>query len=197
LTATGSGIADQAGNPLLVGSSTVWRIVAPIPGDFNLDGVVDNSDKAIWYAHAFTGTTWAQGDANGDGAVNGLDRDILFANLGRSIYLEYPAPSLPLAPRTPSLPVAPMNPSPLAPEGLTPAAPISPAPLASNGSATGARGSTLAGNVSSPNLPVAQTAAVPSRVTAQQAAHDRLFNQLEQERYSVVDGLLDDGVVEV
>jgi hypothetical protein len=181
LTATGSGIADQAGNPLLVGSSTVWRIVAPIPGDFNLDGVVDNLDKTIWYAHAFTGTTWAQGDANGDGTVNGLDRDILFANLGRSIYLEYPAPAPSLAQGKPALPAAPMNPSPLRPEGLTPVrAPTSPAPLASNGSATGA-----------------QAASVSSRAAALRAAHDLLFNQLEHERYSVVDGLLDDGVVEV
>ena len=92
LTAAGSGITDLAGNPLTVGGSITWRTVPPIPGDFNLDGVVDNLDKAIWFANAFTGTTWAQGDANGDGVVNGLDRDILYANLGRSIFKEYSAP---------------------------------------------------------------------------------------------------------
>ena len=57
-------------------------IMATYPGDFNLDGVVDNADRSIWFANAFTGTTWQQGDANYDGAVNGLDRDLLFANLG-------------------------------------------------------------------------------------------------------------------
>ncbi len=109
LTATGSGIADLAGNPLLVGGSTTWRMVAPIPGDFNLDGVVDNLDKAIFFANVWTGKAWAQGDANGDGTVNGLDWDILVANFGRSIFNEYPAPSPPLAPastRQPALAAA-------------------------------------------------------------------------------------------
>jgi autotransporter-associated beta strand protein len=57
-------------------------IMATYPGDFNLDGVVDNLDRSIWFANALTGTTWQQGDANYDGVVNGLDRDLLFANLG-------------------------------------------------------------------------------------------------------------------
>ena len=48
---------------------------------------------AIWAANVWTGTTWAQGDANGDGTVNGLDRDILVANFGRSIFKEYSAPT--------------------------------------------------------------------------------------------------------
>jgi autotransporter-associated beta strand protein len=57
-------------------------IMATYPGDFNLDGVVDNLDRSIWFASAMTGTTWQQGDANYDGVVDGLDRDLLFANLG-------------------------------------------------------------------------------------------------------------------
>ena len=57
-------------------------VMATYAGDFNLDGVVDNQDRAIWFANAFTGATWQQGDANGDGAVDGLDRDILFAHIG-------------------------------------------------------------------------------------------------------------------
>ena len=44
--------------------------------------VVDAQDKAIWFANAFGGTTWQQGDANRDGVVDGLDRDILFAHIG-------------------------------------------------------------------------------------------------------------------
>ena len=57
-------------------------VMATYPGDFNLDGVVDSQDKAIWFAHAFTGTTWQQGDANYDGAVDGLDRDLMLAYMG-------------------------------------------------------------------------------------------------------------------
>jgi autotransporter-associated beta strand protein len=60
-------------------------VMATIPGDFNLDGTVNNSDLAVWYANVCTGTTWAQGDANYDGTVNGLDRDILLANSLRSV----------------------------------------------------------------------------------------------------------------
>ena len=56
--------------------------MATYPGDFNLDGVVDDLDRQIWFANAFTGTTWQQGDANGDGVVDGLDRDILFSHTG-------------------------------------------------------------------------------------------------------------------
>ena len=51
--------------------------MATYPGDFNLDGVVDDKDRAIWFANAFTGTTWQQGDANYDGSVDGRDRDLL------------------------------------------------------------------------------------------------------------------------
>jgi hypothetical protein len=58
------------------------KVMATYPGDFNLDGVVDDQDRAIWFANAFTGTTWQQGDANYDGVVDGRDRDLLFASLG-------------------------------------------------------------------------------------------------------------------
>ncbi len=58
------------------------KVMATYPGDFNLDGVVDDQDKAIWFANAFSGTAWQQGDANHDGVVDGLDRDILFAHVG-------------------------------------------------------------------------------------------------------------------
>ena len=56
--------------------------MATYAGDFNLDGVVDNLDKAIWFANAFTGSSWQQGDANYDGVVNGLDRDLWFSHVG-------------------------------------------------------------------------------------------------------------------
>ncbi len=58
------------------------KVMPTYPGDFNLDGVVDSKDRAIWFANAFVGTTWQQGDANYDGAVDGLDRDLVLANTG-------------------------------------------------------------------------------------------------------------------
>ena len=60
------------------------KVMATYPGDFNLDGVVDGQDMAIWFANAFSGTTWQQGDANHDGVVDGLDRDLLFSHVGLS-----------------------------------------------------------------------------------------------------------------
>jgi hypothetical protein len=46
--------------------------------------VVDNLDRAIWFANAFTGAIWQQGDANYGGVVDGRDRDAVLANLGLS-----------------------------------------------------------------------------------------------------------------
>ena len=63
-------------------SSSQVIVMATYPGDFNLDGVVDNLDLSIWFANAFTGSTWQQGDANYDGVVDGLDRDLLLAHFG-------------------------------------------------------------------------------------------------------------------
>jgi hypothetical protein len=63
-------------------SSNHVKVTATYAGDFNLDGVVDNADQAIWFANAFTGTTWQQGDANYDGVIDGLDRDLWSANFG-------------------------------------------------------------------------------------------------------------------
>lgn len=60
-------------------------VMATIPGDFNLDGVVDNKDRLLWFSNAMSGTSWAQGDANYDGTIDGLDRDIWFANALRSV----------------------------------------------------------------------------------------------------------------
>jgi autotransporter-associated beta strand protein len=55
-------------------------VMVTYPGDFNLDGVVNAKDQAIWAKNAFSGSTWQQGDANGDGVVDGLDRDLLFVH---------------------------------------------------------------------------------------------------------------------
>ena len=53
-------------------------------GDFNLDGVVNDLDLAVWQANFGMGTTWQMGDANYDGVVNGLDLDLLHANFGKT-----------------------------------------------------------------------------------------------------------------
>ena len=37
------------------------KVMATYPGDFNLDGVVDILDRAIWFANAFTGTPGSRG----------------------------------------------------------------------------------------------------------------------------------------
>jgi autotransporter-associated beta strand protein len=76
------------------------EVMATYPGDFNLDGVVDNKDRAIWFANAMTGTTWQQGDANYDGVVDGRDRDLLFASLGLP-QLPMPSPTAPAAASVP------------------------------------------------------------------------------------------------
>ena len=78
-TATATGLTlGCLDNP----STHTVTVMATYPGDFNLDGVVDNLDKVIWFANAFSGTTWQQGDANRDGVVDGLDRDLWSAHAG-------------------------------------------------------------------------------------------------------------------
>jgi len=74
------------------------KVMATYAGDFNLDGVVDNQDRAIWFANAIKGTYWQQGDANYDGVVDGRDRDLLFANVGQPrLSLSSPAAPAPAA----------------------------------------------------------------------------------------------------
>ena len=48
--------------------------VAYLPGDANLDGVVDGLDFSAWNSHKFTPHThWSGGDFNTDGVVDGRD----------------------------------------------------------------------------------------------------------------------------
>jgi hypothetical protein len=57
-----AGAAENAsGNPYL-------------PGDANLDGVVNGADYVVWSSNRFTATpAWCSGDFNADGFVNGAD----------------------------------------------------------------------------------------------------------------------------
>ncbi len=72
-------------SPLLTGTGLlqVSTYVAPIPGDFNSDGIVDGADLAIWQAGFGTdsGAGVAIGDADGDKDVDGLDFLIWERNL--------------------------------------------------------------------------------------------------------------------
>jgi hypothetical protein len=69
-------------------------IVAPIPGDANLDGEVDDLDASILGAHWQwqSGGRWAYGDFNADGKVTDADAAILAAHWGEHAEC---APSVP------------------------------------------------------------------------------------------------------
>ena len=65
---------------------TGLRLVTALPGDANLDGVVDGSDFGIWNANKFTsGRGWLTGDFNGDGITDGSDFGIWNAHKFTSV----------------------------------------------------------------------------------------------------------------
>ncbi len=61
-----------------------------LPGDLNLDGVVNSSDLDL--VRANWGTTNPDGDANEDGFVNSVDLDIIRANWGATRPADVPEP---------------------------------------------------------------------------------------------------------
>jgi len=68
----------------------------PIPGDANIDGIVDDLDAAVLAANWLAGNAeWAMGDFNGDGTVNDADATVLAANwqVGASPQATVPEPS--------------------------------------------------------------------------------------------------------
>jgi hypothetical protein len=85
LAATGANITDLAGNVLTVGANATWLTMSPLPGDFNIDGLVDELDLNIWKANLGIepNATFQMGDANNDGCVDGLDLDLWKANRGK------------------------------------------------------------------------------------------------------------------
>jgi autotransporter-associated beta strand protein len=63
-------------SPLITGTGRlqVTTFIAPIPGDFNGDGVVDSSDLTAWQGgYGMAGAGTENGDADGDGVVDGGD----------------------------------------------------------------------------------------------------------------------------
>lgn len=64
-----------------------WDAVldAPLPGDANLDGVVDGLDYLVWANHFETpGGGFTNGDFNADGTIDGLDYVIWTEHYGQS-----------------------------------------------------------------------------------------------------------------
>jgi hypothetical protein len=71
-------VTSDMGDP---NRTDVYIIRVPIPGDANLDYLVDGTDLAIYNANAGgSGKTWAQGDWNADGLVNSADLALWTAN---------------------------------------------------------------------------------------------------------------------
>ncbi len=73
----GNGVVNQADGAYLVGT-----ILGTLPGDANLDGVVDGSDFNRWNDHKFQdcSTGWSAGDFNGDTTTDASDFNMWLAN---------------------------------------------------------------------------------------------------------------------
>jgi hypothetical protein len=60
----------------------VVTVMATYPGDFNLDGIVNDADMNIIKASIGGPGTWATGDVNYDGLVNLIDWNFWKASVG-------------------------------------------------------------------------------------------------------------------
>ena len=81
-----------AGNALELITPTYIQ-PSPLPGDADLDGVVDAKDLTIVLSHYNqSGMTWSDGDFNGDGKVDIQDLDILLSHYGQSLPLPVVSP---------------------------------------------------------------------------------------------------------
>ena len=70
------------------GKTHAFTIRAALPGDANLDGVVNGTDLNIVlsnYNLTFTGDAWTSGDFNSDGTVNGADLNAVLSNYNQSL----------------------------------------------------------------------------------------------------------------
>ncbi|MEQ9454151.1 MAG: hypothetical protein RLN76_06105 [Phycisphaeraceae bacterium] len=64
--------------------------IAALPGDANLDGMVDLIDLSILASNFQTIGTWATGDFNGSGQVDLVDLSLLASNFGTSVTIPEP-----------------------------------------------------------------------------------------------------------
>ena len=86
-TATTTTVDAAASTTTDTAASPAATVTNPIAGDANSDGIVNLADyKQIvpYYNVVKTGATWAQGDFNGDGAVNYSDMLLYQSNYGKS-----------------------------------------------------------------------------------------------------------------
>ena len=88
-------IANDVQNMHTLYSDTGLFMFVAVPGDANVDGIVDGSDATIlannWLS---TDVNWPKGDFNGDGIVNEIDATLLAANMQSSSgAASVPAPS--------------------------------------------------------------------------------------------------------
>jgi len=88
---------------------------APIAGDCNLDGIVDELDMDVLGAHWGTEAGWTQGDLNGDGVVDLNDLGILAGHWGQRAASE-PAAAPAAAPKGTAQSAEPAAAEPLAVE---------------------------------------------------------------------------------
>lgn len=74
---TGDGLVNQADLTAWLSAAGEFRLGAGrayLPGDANLDGVVDGQDFIVWNTHKFMPTAaWTSGDFNADGITDGQD----------------------------------------------------------------------------------------------------------------------------
>lgn len=78
-------------------SATGLSLHTVLPGDANLDGVVDGQDFIVWNAHKFTSANdWTSGDFNADGVVDGQDFIIWNTFKFMSVATLVPEPSVPV-----------------------------------------------------------------------------------------------------
>ncbi len=74
-------VADRDVWLVLAGAENLASGNAYLPGDANLDGVVDASDFNAWNGSKFTSTSnWTDGDFNSDGVVDASDFNVWNAN---------------------------------------------------------------------------------------------------------------------
>ena len=67
---------------------TLFQFINKVPGDANLDGVVNSADQAILTANLGQAGNWLKGDFNRDGTVDAADQALLTANLGATYTLD-------------------------------------------------------------------------------------------------------------
>ena len=95
-TSTAYGRLDKAWDDVSVAQGfRVVALIAPPPGDANLDGLVNEEDASILatYWQTLSGATWAMGDFNNDGMVNDIDATLMAANWGSVANAAVPEPA--------------------------------------------------------------------------------------------------------